>query len=277
MKSVNKLPDDIIITIEKALAEDIGSGDLTAQLLPEKKLVKASVICRENAIVCGSPWFDEVYRQLDSSFQVNWHVADGNNLSPGQTVCSLHGLARTLLTGERTALNFLQLLSGTATVTKEFLSLVEGSKARVLDTRKTIPGLRTAQKYAVLCGGGTNHRMGLYDAILIKENHISAAGSIAAALDQARAIHHDIEIEVENLAQLEQALACGATKILLDNFKLDALKEAVKINSGRATLEASGGVNKETIRAIALTGIDYISIGALTKDVRAIDYSMRIN
>jgi nicotinate-nucleotide pyrophosphorylase (carboxylating) len=277
MKSAIKLPDDIVITVEKALDEDIGNGDLTALLLPEKKIVTATVICREHAVVCGIPWFDEVYRQLDTTFQVSWNVSDGDNLSPDQTVCTLQGSARTLLTGERTALNFLQLLSATATVTRDYIDLIKGTAAQLLDTRKTIPGLRTAQKYAVRCAGGKNHRMGLYDAILIKENHISAAGSIAAALKQANSIHDNIEIEVERLDQLQQALACNAKKILLDNFDIPMLEQAVKLNAGKATLEASGGVNRDTIRAIALTGVDYISVGSLTKDVRAIDYSMRIN
>jgi len=277
MKSAIKLPDDIVITVEKALDEDIGNGDLTALLLPEKKIVTATVICREHAVVCGIPWFDEVYRQLDTTFQVSWNVYDGDNLSPDQTVCTLQGSARTLLTGERTALNFLQLLSATATVTRDYIDLIKGTAAQLLDTRKTIPGLRTAQKYAVRCAGGKNHRMGLYDAILIKENHISAAGSIPAALKQANSIHDNIEIEVENLDQLQQALACNAKKILLDNFDIPMLEQAVKLNAGKATLEASGGVNRDTIRAIALTGVDYISVGSLTKDVRAIDYSMRIN
>jgi len=277
MKSAIKLPDDIVITVEKALDEDIGNGDLTALLLPEKKIVTATVICREHAVVCGIPWFDEVYRQLDTTFQVSWNVSDGDNLSPDQTVCTLQGSARTLLTGERTALNFLQLLSATATVTRDYIDLIKGTAAQLLDTRKTIPGLRTAQKYAVRCAGGKNHRMGLYDAILIKENHISAAGSIPAALKQANSIHDNIEIEVERLDQLQQALACNAKKILLDNFDIPMLEQAVKLNAGKATLEASGGVNRDTIRAIALTGVDYISVGSLTKDVRAIDYSMRIN
>jgi len=277
MKSVNKLPDDIVITVEIALAEDIGNGDLTALLLPENKIVTATVICREHAVVCGIPWFDEVYRQLNAAFQVSWYVSDGESLSPAQTICTLQGSARTILTGERTALNFLQLLSATATVTRDYIDLIKGTTAKLLDTRKTIPCLRTAQKYAVRCAGGNNHRMGLYDAILIKENHISAAGSIAAAMKKASSIHDNIEIEVENLDQLQQALACNAKKILLDNFDMRMLEQAVKLNAGVATLEASGGVNRNTIRAIAQTGVDYISVGGLTKDVRAIDYSMRIS
>jgi len=277
MNKSTKLPDDIKITVERALAEDIGSGDLTAKLLPENTVSVATVICRENAVICGIHWFNEVYGQLDTSFQVTWHVSDGDNLSPGQSVCTLQGSTRVMLSGERTALNFLQLLSATATATRDYLSLVDGTRANLLDTRKTIPGLRTAQKYAVVCGGGKNHRMGLYDAILIKENHISAAGSIAEAFRLAQAIHHNIEIEVENLDELKQALDCGATQILLDNFDLATMKEAVKLTDGRATLEASGGITSKTIRNFAETGVDFISVGSLTKTIKAIDYSMRIS
>ncbi|MEX2353717.1 MAG: carboxylating nicotinate-nucleotide diphosphorylase, partial [Gammaproteobacteria bacterium] len=268
---VLRIPDDIHITVERALAEDVGSGDLTAGLLPDNQIAKATVICRETAVVCGIPWFTEVYRQLDPGFQLDWQVKDGETLQPDQTVCLLQGNVRTLLTGERTALNFLQLLSGTASLTRDYLQLIDGTNAQLLDTRKTLPGLRTAQKYAVVCGGGKNHRMGLYDAILIKENHIQAAGSIAGAMQQARSIHNNIEIEVESLAELDEALECGAEQILLDNFELADLRKAVKLNAGKASLEASGGVNRETIRKIAETGVDFISVGGLTKDVKAVD------
>jgi len=271
------LPTDIQVTVARALDEDIGSGDLTGRLLPEVATARASVICRETAVVCGIPWFDEVYRQLDPSIQINWNVNDGERLQANQIVCTLEGKARTMLTGERTALNFLQLLSGTATATSEYAALLQGTSTLLLDTRKTIPGLRTAQKYAVACGGGNNHRMGLYDAILIKENHISAAGSIAGVLGIAGSIHANVEIEVESLKQLEEALVSGAKKVLLDNFDLASMRAAVKLNAGRAKLEVSGGVGPDNIRAIAATGVDYISVGALTKHVRAIDYSMRID
>lgn len=270
------LPSDISLTVERALAEDIGDGDLTALLLPEDKTATAAVVCREQAAICGTAWFDEVYRQLDPAFKVSWNLADGDEAAPGQSVCTLAGNARVMLTGERTALNFLQTLSATATVTREYLALMKGSKARLLDTRKTLPGLRTAQKYAVVCGGGTNHRMGLYDAILIKENHISAAGGIAPALERARAIHDNVEIEVESLDELREALNAGATQVLLDDFDLPAMQEAVKLAAGKATLEISGGVTRDTLSDIAATGVDFISSGALTKNVRAIDFSMRV-
>ena len=269
------LPDDIREIVRRALAEDIGAGDLTARLIGRSTSALASVICREEAILCGSAWFDEVYRQLDGAIGIEWRTADGGEIAAGQVICNLHGPARPLLTGERTALNFLQTLSGTATLTREYVRLIKGYKSVLLDTRKTIPGLRSAQKYAVVCGGAQNHRMGLYDAILIKENHIRAAGSIISALSDAKKQNVPVEIEVENLADLEQALAGGANTILLDNFTLDDLYRAVKINGGRAKLEVSGNVNKENLRAIAATGVDFISIGALTKHVRAVDFSMR--
>jgi len=270
------LPTDIKITVARALDEDIGNGDLTSRLLAVDSTASAAVVCKEQAVVCGIPWFNEIYRQLDPSFRIDWKVKDGDDLMPNQTVCTLQGSARVMLSGERTALNFLQLLSGTATITRDYVALLEGTRTKLLDTRKTIPGLRTAQKYAVVCGGGRNHRMGLYDAILIKENHISAAGSIAAALERAGAIHSNVEIEVETLEEFKDALACGAKQILLDDFDLASMKEAVRINAGRATLEISGGVTRETIQKIAATGVDFISVGALTKNVRAIDYSMRV-
>ena len=276
MKENHSLPDDIELTVERALHEDIGSGDLTALLLPENIESTATVICKEDAVLCGKPWFDDVYRQLDSSFKISWSVSDGDKVEPGTTVCTLNGSARVMLTGERTALNFLQLLSATATTTHEYQKLISNTKTQLLDTRKTLPGLRTAQKYAVLCGCGKNHRMGLYDAILIKENHIGAAGSIAVAHERAKQFHHNIEIEVENLDELRQALNSGAKQILLDNFDLVMMKEAVSITSGQATLEVSGGVNKDTIKDIASTGVDYVSVGGLTKNIRAIDFSMRV-
>ena len=271
------LPADIASTVRRALNEDLGTGDLTAKLLPQGSASAATVVSREAAILCGVPWFTEVFTQLDDKVRLDWRCRDGDAISPGQTVCSLRGSTRTLLSGERTALNFLQLLSGTATTTREYAAIIEQTRVRLLDTRKTLPGLRSAQKYAVLCGGGTNHRMGLYDAILIKENHIRASGSITAAIEQAKATHRHIEIEVENEVELEQALKAGADTVLLDNFTLDQIRRAVQLNNGRACLEVSGGVDKSTLPALAATGVDFISIGALTKNVRAIDFSMLLS
>ena len=271
------LPADIASTVRRALNEDLGTGDLTARLLPEGATSEAIVLCRESAILCGVPWFSEVFRQLDKNVSTNWRCADGDAVKPGQTVCTLSGSTRSLLSGERTALNFLQLLSGTATTTREYASVIEHTTTRLLDTRKTLPGLRSAQKYAVLCGGGTNHRMGLYDAILIKENHIRVSGSIPAALEQAKTTHRHIEIEVENVRQLEEALDAGADAVLLDNFTLDQIRQAVQLNNGRASLEVSGGVEKSDLADLAATGVDFISVGALTKDVRAIDFSMLLS
>jgi nicotinate-nucleotide pyrophosphorylase (carboxylating) len=236
------------------------------------------VITREAAVLCGRPWFDEVFRQIDPTVRVEWAAAEGAAVEPGQLLCRLYGPARSLLTGERSALNFLQTLSGTATLAARYADAVRGTRAKVLDTRKTIPGLRRAQKYAVTCGGGHNHRLGLYDAVLIKENHIAAAGSVTAALVQARAaVATDIpvEIEVESLDQLREALSAGATRILLDNFNLERLTTAVREAAGRATLEASGGITLDNIRAVAETGVDFISVGSLTKHLRAIDLSLR--
>ncbi|NLO80380.1 MAG: carboxylating nicotinate-nucleotide diphosphorylase [Xanthomonadaceae bacterium] len=263
--------------VARALAEDVGSGDLTADLLPAEGQGKASVIVREAAVLCGQAWFDEVYRQVDPRVRVEWLAADGDAVEAGQTLCRLQGPVRALFTGERSALNFLQLLSGTATTARRYVEAVAGTKARILDTRKTIPGLRLAQKYAVRCGGASNHRLGLYDAILIKENHIYAAGSIRNALEAARRLHPNVptEIEVENLEQLEEALAAGARQILLDNFDLAELRQAVAITNSRATLEASGNIGLDNLRQVAETGVDFISIGSLTKHVRAIDLSMR--
>ncbi|HRQ56018.1 MAG TPA: carboxylating nicotinate-nucleotide diphosphorylase [Azoarcus taiwanensis] len=264
--------------VAAALAEDVGTGDLTAQLIPEGTDARGRVITREPAVLCGSAWFDFTFEALDPTATVLWHARDGDLLEPGQPVCDIVAGARSLLTAERTGLNFLQLLSGTATVTRRFVDAVAGTEARIVDTRKTLPGLRLAQKYAVAVGGGLNHRIGLYDGILIKENHIIAAGNIAAVMDRARQLAPSnvfIEIEVETLAQLEEALAAGAEMVLLDNMDLDTMREAVRINKGRAQLEASGGVDLERVRGIAETGVDRISIGSLTKDVRALDLSLR--
>lgn len=263
--------------VRTALEEDLGTGDLTAQLIPTETLAEASLITREEAVICGRPWFDEVFAQLDSGVVVAWELAEGDRVTPGQVLCRLSGRARAILSGERTALNYLQTLSGTASLARRYAEAVAGTGARVLDTRKTLPGLRLPQKYAVRCGGGHNHRIGLFDAILIKENHIATAGSITAALQAARSAAPgvDIEVEVENLEELREALAGGAKHILLDNFTLDGLREAVGLSAGAARLEASGGVNLSNIREIALTGVNDISVGGLTKDVRAIDLSMR--
>lgn len=260
-----------------ALAEDVGSGDLTAALIPEHAQAEATVVSREVAILCGTTWFDAVFRQLDPSIAIDWRAADGDRVESEQLLCTLRGPARPLLTGERTALNFLQLLSGTATLARRYADAVSGTKAVILDTRKTLPGLRLAQKYAVRCGGCRNHRIGLFDAVLIKENHIMAAGSIGNAIATAHRLHPGVtvEVEVENRAELEEALAARPDIVMLDNFDPAAMAEAVRIVDGRVKLEASGNVNFDTVRGIAETGVDYISIGGLTKDVRAIDLSMR--
>ena len=259
------------------LEEDVGSGDLTASLVPQDRQIQARVICREQAVVCGIAWFNEVFAQLDPDVEVDWDVLDGDSMLPDQEICRLRGRAASILTGERSALNLLQTLSGTATVTSTYVKAIAETDTSILDTRKTIPGLRLMQKYAVLCGGGKNHRKGLYDAILIKENHILAAGSITAALQQAQQTSQgvEIEVEVENLSQLGEALEAGAKRVLLDNFELETLRQAVQLNAGRARLEASGGVNLDTVRQIAGTGVDDISVGALTKDLHAVDLSMR--
>lgn len=260
-----------------ALAEDVGSGDLTAALIPEHTQAEATVISREAAILCGTAWFDAVFQQLDPRIIIDWQAADGDRVAPDQLLCTLRGPARSLLTGERTALNFLQLLSSTATLARRFADSVAGTRATILDTRKTLPGLRLAQKYAVQCGGCRNHRIGLFDAVLIKENHIMAAGSIGNAITAARRLHPGVtvEVEVESLAELKEALAAQPDIVMLDNFDLATMAEAVKITDGTVKLEASGNVNFDTVRKIAETGVDYISIGGLTKDVRAIDLSMR--
>jgi nicotinate-nucleotide pyrophosphorylase (carboxylating) len=267
-------------TVAAALAEDVGGGDLTAALIDADAVVGATIIAREALLLAGHPWAAEVFRQLDERIQVDWYIEDGQHADTGDVICKLVGPARPLLTGERTALNFLQTLSGTATITAAYVAAVAGTGARVLDTRKTLPGLRLAQKYAVRCGGGHNHRVGLFDAILIKETHIKSAGGITAALQRAQAAAADVlvEVEVETLDELREALDAGAGRILLDNFSLADLREAVAVNAGYgyvgAELEASGNVSLDTIRAIAETGVDYISTGAITKNVRAIDLSM---
>ena len=264
-------------TVALALAEDVGGGDLTAALIPEEALAEATVISRENAILCGAAWFNAVFQQLDARIAIDWQAADGDCITPDQHLCTLRGPARALLTGERTALNFLQLLSGTATLARRYADAVAGTRATILDTRKTLPGLRLAQKYAVRCGGCRNHRIGLFDAVLIKENHIMAAGSIGKAIAAARRLHPEVtvEVEVENLAELAEALTAQPDIVMLDNFDLATMVEAVNVTGGRVKLEASGNVNFETVRPIAETGVDYISIGGLTKDVRAVDLSMR--
>jgi nicotinate-nucleotide pyrophosphorylase (carboxylating) len=263
--------------VSAALDEDIGPGDLTAALVPAEARARARVVVRDHAaVLCGRPWFDAVFARLDPLIQVQWHSAEGAVMQHGQTVCTLQGPARTMLSGERAALNFLQTLSGTATRASQYVAATAGTQAVILDTRKTLPGLRHAQKYAVRCGGAQNHRIGLFDAILIKENHIRAAGSIRAALAAAGVAGADvmIEVEVESLDELDEALQAGARRVLLDNFDDAGLRDAVALNAGRAALEASGGVSLETVRDIALTGVDYISVGGLTKDLVATDYSM---
>jgi nicotinate-nucleotide pyrophosphorylase (carboxylating) len=262
----------------RALREDVGPGDLTAGLIDANRRGSARVVAREAAVICGRPWVDATLRQVDPAISARWLIGEGARCKPGDVVLELEGPARSLLTAERNSLNFLQLLSGVATKTAAYAEAVRGTRAQVVDTRKTLPGLRMAQKYAVRVGGGTNHRIGLFDAVLIKENHIAAAGGVTQALEAARRVAADakfIEIEVETLAQLEEALGAGAKMVLLDNMDLPTLHEAVRINAGRAILEISGGVTLEGLRALAETGVDRISIGALTKDVKAIDFSMR--
>ncbi len=268
----------MIGNIENALVEDVGSGDVTGKLVPEHALVTAHVIVRDEAVLCGAPWFEGVMRRLDAGISIEWRYAEGAVMIAGSEVCVINAPARALLTAERTALNFLQLLSGVATATRRYVDVIAGTRAAILDTRKTLPGMRLAQKYAVRVGGGKNQRLALYDGILIKENHIAAAGGVAAALRAAFALDAGvpIQIEVESLPQLHDALAAGAVSVLLDNFTLDAMREAVILTKGRALLEASGGINMATVRAIAETGVDRISIGSLTKDIHATDYSLRI-
>jgi len=271
------LQQDLEASVTFALAEDIGSGDITAQLIPEDQRAKATVITRENAVICGVEWVNEVFRQLDPQVVVTWLVADGQRVEANSELFTLEGSARSLLTGERTALNFLQLLSGTATICRKYADLVEGTGVKLLDTRKTIPGLRTAQKYAVTQGGCFNHRVGLYDAFLIKENHIMACGGIGAAVEAAKlfAAGKTTEVEVENLAELKEALAANSDVIMLDNFSLKDMRIASNLNLNKTKLEASGNVTANTLLSIATTGVDFISIGVLTKDCKAIDLSMR--
>ena len=271
--------EQIQADVTHALEEDLGTGDVTAELVPRTAWAEGRVICREDAVVCGRHWFNEVFRQLDDRVDIHWRAREGQRTGPDEAICTLAGPARALLSGERTALNFLQTLSGTATSARHFADIIAGTHARILDTRKTLPGLRAAQKYAVRCGGGTNHRQGLYDAILIKENHIVACGSIADAVAaaRARAPELSVEVEVESLPELEQALSAGADIIMLDNFSLTDVERAVAITARRARLEVSGNLGEQGLRELAETGIDYISIGAITKHVRAVDYSMRLS
>ncbi|MDI9234603.1 nicotinate-nucleotide diphosphorylase (carboxylating) [Limnohabitans sp. MMS-10A-160] len=266
----------------RALQEDVGNGDLTAGLIDPVRRARALILARESAVLCGAPWLEEAVHQLDPQARITWLVAEGQRCVADQVVAEIEGQARALLTAERTALNYLQLLSGVATTTAMYVDAVKGTRARIVDTRKTLPGLRLAQKYAVRTGGGTNHRIGLYDAVLIKENHIAAAGGVAPVLQAAAQLMREgaaqaafVEIEVETLVQLDEALQAGATMVLLDNMDIPGLNEAVRLNAGRAILEISGGVTLKSLRALAETGVDRISIGALTKDVKAIDFSMR--
>ena len=264
--------------VSLALAEDVGDGDLTAALIDADRPARARILAREAAVVCGTPWVEAAVLAMDPQARLTWHVLEGQRCVADQTVLTIEGRAQCLLTAERTALNFLQLLSAVATKTAVFVDAVAGTRAQIVDTRKTLPGLRLAQKYAVKTGGGVNHRIGLFDAVLIKENHIAAAGGVANVLQRVRETAPQarfVEIEVETLAQLDEALTCGATMVLLDNMDIPTLQEAVRRNAGRAVLEISGGVNLQTVRALAETGVDRISIGALTKDVKAIDFSMR--
>lgn len=270
------VPDTLMFDVRRALDEDIRTGDVTAALLPEGKWVDGVIISREPMVVCGRPWVDAVFSAIDAAIEVEWLVEEGAWLDTPATLCRLHGLARSILTAERTALNFLQTLSATATQTRVYLQALLGSQTRLLDTRKTLPGLRLAQKYAVACAGGVNHRLGLYDAFLIKENHIAACGSIREAIASARVLnpHLLVEVEVENLAQLQEALEAKPDRIMLDNFSLPLLQQAVDISQSRCELEASGGIDLSTIGAVAQTGVDYISVGSMTKSIRAIDLSL---
>jgi nicotinate-nucleotide pyrophosphorylase (carboxylating) len=272
-------PSAVRADVRRALAEDIGTGDVTARLVPAGLRAGGTVISREDAVLCGRDWFEAVFEELGGGVTVEWTAADGAPVAAGQTLCRLHGPARTLLTGERTALNFLQTLSGTATRVRAYHDRIADLPVTLLDTRKTLPGLRRAQKYAVRCGGGANHRLGLYDGILIKENHIVTSGSITAAIENARSLNTGlpVEVEAETLDEAAAAVAAGADIVLLDNFDLATLREAVSRHKGRALLEASGGITLDNLRAVALTGVDRISIGALTKDVSATDLSMRVH
>lgn len=275
-------PAQVEADVRRALDEDVGSGDLTAALIPAERQATATIICREAAVVCGRPWVDEVLRQVSPSSKARWFLEDGGRTAPGDKVVEITGPARELLTAERVCLNFLQTLSAVATKTARYVDAVQGTRAAILDTRKTIPGLRVAEKYAVRCGGGQNHRMGLYDAILIKENHIAAAGGLTAAFRAAQALAKSkpvafIQVEVETLAQLQEALDAGVAMVLLDNMSLDAIREAVKMAAGRCSLEISGGVTFDQLRDYAATGVDRISVGGLIKDIEAVDFSMRFS
>jgi len=274
-----KLPENITAQVKQALEEDIGSGDVTADLIPKENTSTATVVCRDNAILVGIAWFNEVFHQIDDSVEINWSFKDGDAVSANDIICTLSGNSRSILSGERVALNFMQTLSSTATQTQRYVKLIAHTNTKVLDTRKTIPNMRDAQKYAVLCGGGKNHRIGLYDMILIKENHIMAAGSITAAVVQAKQLHPTIrvEVETETLEEFREASKAGADVIMLDDFDLKTMRAAVVENDGGIDLEASGGINLETILAIAETGVDFISIGQITKDVIAVDLSMRFD
>lgn len=278
MNSVT-IPDNVSDTVAAALHEDVGSGDITAALIPAGKIVSASIIAREPGVLCGVPWAEEVFRQLEPQPDLVWRVEEGAEFDRDVKLVELKGPARALMTGERCALNFLQTLSGTATITREWVSRIAHTNAKILDTRKTIPGLRSAQKYAVRIGGGMNHRLGLFDAFLIKENHIAACAGIEAAIQAARQLHPDkpVEIEVRNLAELEQAIAADADTVMLDNFTIEQMREAVSLNSGRVKLEASGGIDEGSLVSVAETGVDYISVGALTKHCRAIDLSLLLD
>lgn len=282
---MNQHPIEVLLagvsgSVATALAEDIGTGDISAALVPSSKNSLARVICRDTAVICGQPWVDEVFHQVDPTLRVTWRVSDGQEVAADTELFIVEGSARSILTAERTALNFLQLLSGTATATRTALAQVAGTNTKLLDTRKTLPGMRAAQKYAVRCGGGRNHRLGLFDAFLIKENHIAAAGGITAAVAAARSLDPGltVEVEAETIAQMDEAIHCGADLIMLDNFDLPRMHEAVMRCAGRVALEASGGISisEDALRAIAETGVDYVSIGALTKHVRAVDLSLRL-
>ncbi|MEH6456768.1 MAG: carboxylating nicotinate-nucleotide diphosphorylase [Cocleimonas sp.] len=274
-----KLPENIATQVQQALKEDIGTGDVTADLIPKENTSTATVVCRDDAILVGVAWFNEVFKQIDDSVEIKWNFKDGDSVSANDILCTLSGNSRSILSGERAALNFTQTLSATATQTKHYVKLIEHTNTKILDTRKTIPNMRDAQKYAVLCGGGKNHRIGLYDMILIKENHIMAAGSITAAVTQAKQLHPSIRIEVETetLEEFREASKAGADVIMLDDFDLKTMHAVVVENNGNIDLEASGGINLDTILPIAETGVDFISIGQITKDVIAIDLSMRFD
>ena len=274
-----ELPPDLDAQVARALEEDIGSGDVTAALVPADRMARANVVTKEAAVLCGRPWFDATFSQISREVRVDWRVDEGADIAAGELLCTLEGPARAILTGERTALNFLQTLSATATAAKRYVAAIVGTGCQILDTRKTIPGLRSAQKYATRLGGARNHRLGLHDAVLIKENHIAAAGSIAAAIAAARATTRvTVEVEVENLDELSQALAARPDRVLLDDFSLDDLRAAVALNRGHGSpvkLEASGGIHLNNVRDVALTGVDFISVGSITKHIRAVDLSMR--